>query len=84
MRSDFDRIRAVAFEAACRVYGVKSASAGNLATYPLKQKATDPAMERQRWRSGIDMALNAHETFDRSTGNVDPSPQPGMINRSEG
>jgi hypothetical protein len=84
------QVRRQAIQDACQRYGLKTAfEDGNLsaaiAHYPLKQKATDPLMERQRWRSGIDSAFNAAETFDRPTGNISPTPDfGGTINRVEG
>jgi hypothetical protein len=87
---NLDRVQQQAIQDACHRYGVKvSFEDGNLsaaiAHHPLKQKAFDPMMERQRWRSGIDSAFNAHETFDRLTGNISPTADfGGTINRVEG
>lgn len=83
-------IKLSAMRDACVRYGVKiSFEDGNLsgaiAHHPVKQVATDPAMERQRWRSGIDSAFTAHENMDRPDGNMSPTGDfGGTINRVEG
>lgn len=88
--NEIDRIRDRARVDACRRYGIKlSFEDGNLsgaiAHHPVKQVATDPAMECQRWRSGIDSAFTAHENMDRPDGNISPTGDfGGTINRVEG
>lgn len=70
---------------ACRRYGIKVAEADGLAHYPVKEVATDPAMEHQRLVSGLQAAWDAFYNLDRPDGNTSPTPDVGgTINRTEG
>lgn len=76
-------VRERAFHDACRAFGVKVADESpGVAVYPEKDVATDPALEKLRWASGIDTATEANRTMDRAT--PDMMPDSGTINRTEG
>jgi hypothetical protein len=53
----------------CRLYGLHNPQTLDR----VKEVATDPAMEQQRWRSGVTQGFNAHAEID--TGSKMPEPE---------